>query len=115
MDRSYRDKTSDRIDAKATETEIATKLDTATVGVYLGGCVSTAAANGALTVFTFTHLGGGVTDIINGTEVVIADGVQQERTTDYTFVSATATVNFEAASTPTAGNVYLNGCKLATW
>ena len=115
MDNSLRDTLVAETATKATAAEIATKLDTATVGVYLGGCVSTAAANGALTAFTFTHLGGGVTDIINGTEVVIADGVQQERTTDYTFVSATATVNFEAASTPTAGNVYLNGCKLATW
>ena len=63
-----------------------TKLDTAKIGEYLGGCVSTAAANGTLAEFTFTNAAGAVINIIEGSEVVIADGTQQERAVDYTFV-----------------------------
>jgi len=117
MDSSLRDKIQDKIDLKTTAGDMETKLDTAKIGEYLGGCISDQTANGILTAFTFTHGGAAVTDIIEGSEVVVADGVQQERggAAAYTFVGATCTVIFNAGSEPAAGKVYLNGCKEATW
>ena len=42
MDSSLRDKIQDKIDLKTTAGDMETKLDTAKIGEYLGGCVSTA-------------------------------------------------------------------------
>lgn len=117
MDRSLRDKLNDKIDLKTTESDVENNLDAAKIGVYLGGCISDQTANGVITTFTFTHGGAAVTNIIEGSETVIADGVQQERgaAAAYTFTGATCTVVFNEGSKPTAGKVYLNGCQKTTW
>lgn len=117
MDNSLRDKIQDKIDLKTTAGDMETKLDTAKLGEQLGCCISTAAGNGVLTEFTFTHNGVGVTDIIEGSETVFADGTLQERGAgaDYTFVGSTCTVTFMAGHIPASGNVYLNGTRETTW
>ena len=108
MDRSYRDKTSDRIDAKATAAEIETKLDTALVGVAFTNVIATEVPDGAATEFNFA----GTTGLIANSEIVTVDGVQQIRTIDYNI--AGAVVTFIAGHIPAGGTNVVMNCTIAT-
>lgn len=105
-----------RYDLNTANTRVDTAksdLNTATIGTYVTGLVSTEVGNGVNLVFTFaglTPLGG---SLVPDTEQVESLGLVKIRTTEYTL--AGNVVTFTAGNAPAGGNVYLSGILPKTW